>query len=216
MIDVPVYNIRKKDNLPGMDLLNPTYFSNADKVLMVETVNGDAPQQKCEAALMYDSNSLYALFICEESLPLAVYRNHDDPVYEENAVELFIDPLGTGRVYYELEVNPLNTRFDALIINDIGTNGVRRGKRFQGFTGWNPASFDSRSFVEDGTWCVVLKIDFADLFIASASAPKPGDEWRGNLFRIDYDGKNQRFDSWSPNFVADYHSTSRFGVWKFC
>jgi hypothetical protein len=215
MSDIPVYNIRKKENVPPIDLITPAHFNGAERVSLVETVSGETPGQKTEVAIMYDSNFLYALFECEENLPIAVYRKHDDPLYEENAVELFIDPLGTGKVYFELEVNPLNTKFDALIINDFGTNGVRRGKRFQGFTDWNPSSFESRSNVENDRWTVIVKIAFADIFIASLPYPVSGDEWRGNFFRIDFDGKVQRFDSWSPNYVADFHSTSQFGVWKF-
>jgi hypothetical protein len=215
MKDIPLYKIIRKENLPPIDVMSEAHFAGAEMVSFADTVSGEAPSQKTGAALIYDSNSLYALYVCEETLPLAVYRKHDEPLYEENVVELFIDTLGTGKVYYELEVNPLNARFDAIIINDFGTNGARRGKRFQGFTDWNPSSFESRSFVEDKKWRVILKIDFADLFIANPAPPSKGDKWRGNMLRIDYDGKTQQFHAWSPNYVSDFHCSERFGVWQF-
>ncbi len=217
MDDIPIYRIVKKDELPPIDNITADYFNCADKVSLVDTVTAGIAAQKTTVSLIYDNLFLYALYECEENLPLAVYRNHDDPLYEENVVEVFIDTIGNGSVYSEFQVNPLNARFDAIIINDFGTNGARRGKRYQAFTEWNPSSFDSRSFVSNNQWRVVLKIGFADLFLGrgNVTAPEMGEKWRINLLRVDFDGDSQKYYSWSPNFVPDFHCTNRFGILQF-
>lgn len=101
--DIPLYKIIRKENLPPLMLcqkpilLEPRWFRLP--IRLVERLH----RRKQGRLSIYDSNSLYALYVCEETLPLAVYRKHDEPLYEENVVELFIDTLGTGKVYYELE-----------------------------------------------------------------------------------------------------------------
>ena len=46
----------------------------------------------------------------------------DEPLYEEDVVEVFIDPFGGGTTYYEFEVSPRGVLFDALIHNTLDGN----------------------------------------------------------------------------------------------
>ena len=210
----PVYKIRRMKSAVPFETLCASHFSKALPVPFRETVSGKPPRQAGEARLLYDDISLYAFFDLEENSPVATLAGHDAPLYNENVVELFIDPLGKGGLYYELEVNPLNATFDALIINDIG-KGNRRGPRFQGFTGWDPKSLKTRSLVTPGKWQVFLSIDFADLFLAKRIPPKKGDAWNGNILRIDFDGKAREYCAWSPTYILDFHNSNRFGTWLF-
>jgi hypothetical protein len=55
--------------------------------------------------------------------------------------------------------------------------------------------------------------------------PGPGDEWRMNLMRIEWDhevvdgeyrkGKEQDFWVWSPQYVVDMHKPDQWGVLRF-
>ena len=214
MMKPPVYTIKKIK--PGIDFktLSPSHFVKALPLCFKETVSGKAPRQKGEARLVYSNATLFAWFDLEEATPIAALTRHDDPLYTENVVELFIDPLGLGSIYYEIEVNPLNASFDAIIINDIG-KGNRRGARFQGFTAWNPKSLKHRSIASAGKWQVFLSVDFADLFLAKRIPPKKGDVWQGNILRIDFNGKDTEYCAWSPTRVLDFHNTNAFGKWVF-
>ncbi len=214
MFKPPVYKIMKIKAGLDFETIDASCFSKSDSVLFKETVSGKKTRQKGEAKLIYDNTSLYAYFNLEENSPIASLSQHDSELYSENVVELFIDPMGTGKVYYEIEVNPLNASYDALIINDIG-KGNRRGPRFQGFTGWNPQSLRHCSFTGPGTWQVFLAIDFADLFLSKRIMPKKGDFWHGNIYRIDYDGVNTEYCAWSPTGIVDFHNTRSFGKWIF-
>jgi hypothetical protein len=212
MDKAPVYRIKKTKS--RFESLKDADFSKASPALFKETVTGKAPRQPGTAKLLYNATSLLAFFDVSEDSPVATFSTHDSELYNENVVELFLSPLGNNSLYYEIEVNPLNATFDALIINDIG-KGKRRGPSFQGFTGWNPKSLKTRSVVASGKWRVFLSIDFVDLFLARRIPPKKGDTWKGNMLRIDYNGKDREYCAWSPTFVLDFHNSNRFGTWIF-
>jgi len=200
--------------MPEFDQIDASHFSTATPIKLVDTVTGKPPKQKTEGRLAWDSERLYAWFSCDDIQPFATLTGHDDPLYTEDVVELFIDPFGYGSLYYELEVNPLNARFDALIINDIAAPG-RRGKRFQGFTGWNPESFQSRTRTSQVGWEAYIAIDFADLFLSPHIPPRAGDAWRGNLLRCDVLAGVPEYCAWSPTGIADFHNSTCFGRWVF-
>jgi len=212
MDKAPVYRIKKTKS--KFETLEAAHFSKALPASFTETVTGMSPRQAGIAKLLYNTTSLLAFFDVEEVSPVATLSTHDAELYNENVVELFISPLGINSLYYEIEVNPLNATFDALIINNIG-KGKRRGPSFQGFTGWNPKSLKTRSVVTPGKWQVFLSIDFTDLFLAKRIPPKKGDTWKANIFRIDYDGKERQYCAWSPTGVLDFHNSNRFGTLIF-
>jgi hypothetical protein len=45
--------------------------------------------------------------------------------------------------------------------------------------------------------------------------PKPGDEWRLNVFRIDRTKKKNEFQAWSPTGRIDFHMPWHFGKLVF-
>ena len=47
----------------------------------------------------------------------ATHTRRDAPLWEEEVVELFLDPWGADAIYVEIEVSPANVVFDALIVN---------------------------------------------------------------------------------------------------
>ena len=212
---LPVYRVRRpKKPLPPLKGLTADNFAGSERVSLNETVTGQPALLRSEAGLLWDSRGLYAFFSFEDPQPFATLRKHDAPLYTEDVAELFIDPLGTGNAYFELEVNPLNAGFDAFIVNSIHKPG-RRGKFFQGLLSWNPKSFRHKVVKEKDGWSVFLSIGFEDLFLAPPGAPRPGDRWRGNMFRIDVANKKQSYFAWSPTHVVDFHNSKRFGSWVF-
>lgn len=65
------------------------------------------------AALLWSDRHLYIGFWCEEPYPRASVVKRDCPLWAENMVEVFIDGADT---YYELQVNALNTVYEAFYI----------------------------------------------------------------------------------------------------
>jgi hypothetical protein len=60
----------------------------------------------------------------------------------------------------------------------------------------------------------VIRIPFASI---GSEAPRDGEEWRGNLFRIDRRRGKGEFSAWQPTYQdpPDFHVVSAFGRLRF-
>lgn len=175
------------------------------------------PSRATEARLAWDAEALYVAFRCEQQDVWARKTEPDSFVFEENAVEIYLDPEGNGKNYKEFEVSPLNTRLD---LNIPGArDGAPLGDVRQA-AAWNCAGWESAARVEgvldSGTargWSVEMRIPFRGLGLP-AGAPRIGDVWRANLFRIDRSGTRDaggplEAGAWSPTHT--FHAPERFG-----
>jgi Carbohydrate family 9 binding domain-like len=223
--EIPEYRVRRTSEPPVIDgRLDDGVWEQAEEIELLDTATGAQPAQRTSVRLLYDNKCLYLGFHAQDSYIWGTMTGHDDPIYDEEVVEAFIDPTGLLTSYYELEVSPLNTGFDALIINDTVPSGAaERGKRFQGFTGWDPAGFRHAVHVEGelgsracSWWECEMAISFDDLFLGGRIPPRQGDVWRANLFRIDKDGDKLEESAFSPTGCADFHVPQRFGELVFC
>jgi len=212
---LPTYKIEKfSDEGLALENLTPGHFDIADPAALRETISGNPAPQKSEVRIMWDDNNIYAYFCFEDRDPRATYQNHDDPLYEENAAEIFLDPLGSGKAYFELEVNPLNAGFDSVVLNSSDQAGGR-GNFFHGVTQWDPKTFKHRVVRSPEKWEVFISIGFKDLFLAPRIPPRAGDRWRGNFFRVDGLAEKTDLCAWSPTGVADFHRSEAFGILLF-
>lgn len=82
-------------------------------------VDGSGPAlQQTMARLGYDADCLYVRFDCEDHDIWGTYRERDEPLYDEEVVELFISPgAETPTEYFEFEISPNGVFFDARISN---------------------------------------------------------------------------------------------------
>ena len=149
------------------------------------------------ARMLWDDEYFYFAFACEDEDVWAIYQHEDDELWEEEVVEVFIDPDGDGRDYLELEVNPLNTVVDLSIQQLIPTwdanidwdiAGLRTAVRVQGTVN------DSLSL--DKGWTVEIAIPWDAMVgrIGGGGQPDPGDTWRLNLYRIERTAGRQAMD----------------------
>lgn len=61
--------------------------------------------------LMWDSIGLHIGFICVDSDIFCTKTTNDRKLYEEDVCEIFLDPKGDSRQWYEIEISPKNVRF---------------------------------------------------------------------------------------------------------
>ncbi|MFM1768905.1 MAG: hypothetical protein RJA22_1434 [Verrucomicrobiota bacterium] len=79
----------------------------------VDILTGGRTLHDTRAMVLWDATNLYVGFRVEEPLVRAKYTNHNDPIYYDNDVEVFI----AGRdAYYEFEVNAFNTCYEVFFI----------------------------------------------------------------------------------------------------
>jgi hypothetical protein len=175
-----------------------------------------APLRLETTVLCYrDEHRLFVLFEMEDEPSMhASMRERDSDLWREDVVEVFLSPENETR-YFELEVSPLGTLFDALIESPDGHRATMTTGR-----DWNCAGLravirrertGSSSLVQMHTLVII------PLASLSRKYPAEGDEWRVNFYRIDRSSAGDEYAAWSPTFVdpPDFHLPSRFGILRF-
>lgn len=166
--------------------------------------------------LGYDAERLYIAFLCVDQDIWGTFRKHDDPLYQEEVVEAFLDPSGEGKRYYEIELSPHNVVIDGIMEwtgpakkvwhPEWDCEGLQTATQIMG-------ELDTPE-VPDRWWTAVLSVPFAGLGVP---APEPGVLWRANLYRIERDreGRGDEYQAaWppqEPGARADFHVPQRFG-----
>lgn len=212
------YHCRKIDRplrLTGKadDLL----WSAATEVQLVEAVSGRAPRQSTAVRLLYNADALYVAFRCVDTYVWGDLIERDSAIFTQECVEAFLCPSCNEHYYYEINVSPLNTVFDAFILNS--RTRTTPGAVFTGFAEYTCAGLetlvhiDGQLGVHGATgWSAEYAIPFSSLVGHANTSPKPGDEWRLNLYRIDEPTKGDiELSAWSPPGVPDFHTPWHFG-----
>jgi hypothetical protein len=180
--------------------------------VLYEVVTGAKPRLETRFRACWTGDALLVRFECEDDHVVATMERRDDPIYEEDVVEVFLDLAGTGKVYYEFELSPKGVEFDALIHNNL--DGHKKVD-----VAWDAKGL--RTSVSDGAegWKHYdLRIPFADLTDEQeqVKVPQHGTEWSWNLYRIDDDTEGQRhYWAWSPTGAVNFHVPQRFGTLVF-
>ena len=220
-MNVPEYRVRRASGPITIDgVLSEPAWEAAEAIRLTDNLTGEKARQATAVRLLWDDDYLYVAFDCEDSDAWSTYTEHDDPLYNEEVVEIFIDPSGLLRVYFELQVSPRNVGFDSLILNDGGRSGEGRGPNFQGVTMWTCHGMKhavvvngdpTRRDTNDDGWTVELAVPFSQLISAPHIPPAEGDAWRANIYRIDHARDASEFTAWSPTRMHDFHITEAFG-----
>ena len=200
-------------------VLDEKDWSRAPVMSFTDTMGRDIQTRfETKLRLLYDDENLYVGFESVDQDITERFKRRDDPIYNHETVELFLMPgvvapaLGP---YVELQASPGGVIFDASF------TGRRQGMD----KGWNAAQTVGTKL--DGTlntqdqdkgWVSEWIVPFKSLK-GVQRAPKPGEEWRANAFRIEKfreGGKVQgEYTAWSPPKIGDFHNIARFGRMKF-
>lgn len=215
----PVYSCPRVEQAPVIDgRLDEKTWLTSQPVKLVLATTGEPVARMTTVRMCWDDRNLYIGFECEDADIWGTVLNRDDPVFMEEVVEVFLAPGCDLAHYYEVNVSPRNTVFDAFIVNPDGWN-PGEGTDF----GWNcegirtavlvDGTLDDRTDIDRG-WSVEIAIPFSGL---GRPTPRPGERWRINLFRIDLSPEPAEFQAWSPTLVVPerFHVSRRFGTLFF-
>jgi hypothetical protein len=165
-------------------------------------------RQQTVTRLCHDALALYVRFDCDDHDAWGTYARRDDPIYEEEVVEIFISSGdATPTRYYEFEVSPNGVLLDALIGNPTSERAD-----LQVDLSWNCPGLHWQAGRNEAArrWWAILVIPWA----AIAADAVPAAVWRANFFRIErpHDAEPE-FSCWSPTMTepADFHKPAYFG-----
>ena len=216
---LPKYSCRKVRVPPALDgKMDSRPWERAEPIHLLSADTGRAPKQATEVRLLYDAQFLYAGFRCQDSDVWGSMTDRDSHIYREEVVELFIDPAGRRRSYFEFEVSPHNTVFDLFVLNDsrCGRPRVLKEWNCRGLRTATEIQFEMR----DGRkafkgWTCEMAIPFFQMCDAPNLPPRKGDIWPLNLYRIDRGPRDDEYSAWSPACGRNFHQPRVFGELVF-
>jgi len=171
--------------------------------LLRRATDGGAPRQATEVAVYWDDATLTIVFRADDDGVVASMYEHDQPLWQEDVVEAFLAPA-EGTAYYELEVNPVGTTFDARIDSPDGVRATMRAD-----LSWTCDGLFAAIRRDGPRTDTVLRVPFA------AIGGRPA---RANFFRVDRSAMyGDEYSAWSPTMKepADFHVAAAFGALSF-
>ena len=175
------------------------------------------PQVITRVMTCYDDSTLYFAFICSDPDIWTSFTKRDEHLWEEEAVEVFIDVDDVPETYVEIEVSPDNILFDSYIVDpenidvpntaSFNLPGIRTGVKVNG-------TLNERDDKDD-SWMVEIAIPFKDLNTEHTKQVTAATAIRINFFRLDENQNMTRMSyAWSPT-GARFHKPSVFGKLLF-
>ncbi len=192
---------RRADGLPAPE---DAVWDGLPEMELVRTETGEAPALRTRVRAFYDPQAamLYLRFLCEDDEILSDYAHRDDPIYNQDVLEVFLCDAGDPHRYKEFEVSPRNVQFDA-DIRYHGPHDTTVGLSWD-LTGWQTRTHwapDAKRL------CSVWRMSLSGM----DHAPQPGERWRMNVYRIDHSARGMELSAWSPTGEPNFHVPERFG-----
>jgi len=209
----------------------------SDAFVDIEGAAKPAPRLRTRLRMTWDSTALYVVAELEEPDLWATITQRDAVIFRDNDFEVFLDPDGDARNYFELEINALGTVWDLFLPRAYRDGGSARN-------GWDIAGLRSAVGLHgtlndpsdrDRGWSVELAIPFRDLAQpeVTTAVPRAGDVWRVNFSRVEWDLRVENgayvkvLDPatgrplaehnwvWSPQGAVNMHLPERWGFLEF-
>ncbi|MBI4024483.1 MAG: DUF4838 domain-containing protein [Verrucomicrobia bacterium] len=183
-------------------MLEPDW-TRAESGSMVVIQENVKPLVRTEVRVLYDKENLYAGWKCFEPQMgrlRAVAKTHDDDVlWQDDEVEIFLDPSGKRRGYCQLLANV------AGVVADYRASHSQLDKNWTSHA--KVAVFKGKDF-----WSLEMAVPFASL---EATPPKTGDSWVANLCRgralTEAKTGESQFLSWSQLVKGVFNRPICFG-----
>ncbi len=187
---------------------NPSAWEKADPIAW-----GPEPYPT-EFRALWDGQGLTVRFDASDTDPWYTMTEYDDHLWEEEVVEIFIDPSRTGTQYAEVEVNPGNVLCDVRMIAGEPHKQMDLSWNMKGLSSHVQVRRDAEGKTIGWTAIAFLPWEgFRSLPLASGVAlpPQSDDRWRFNVFRIERPGgksapnRDVVFAAWSPPPKDSFH-----------
>jgi hypothetical protein len=190
-------------------------WSKADWTVIQADKNVEK-QYLTKVKILYSGKGIYFLFDCGDRKIVSTMSKDYLNLWEEDVAEVFLWPDVTFPVYFEYEISPRNFELPIIVPN-------RQGK----FLGWLPWNYSGNRKVVHAVyitadqankgsvikWQAEFFIPFDLLAPLLDNPPKPGNTWRANLYRIDYDNGITAF-GWKKT-ESTFHEYNKFGTLRF-
>jgi hypothetical protein len=168
---------------------------------------------------LWSGTALLVRFDATDPDPWYTKTRRDDRLWEEEVVEVFLEPGEPRGQYVEIEINPGN------VVCDLRLDFLKQTSDLA----WDLAGLESRVRIRRDAaghttgWTAVAVLPWEGLRSATAATlpPRPGDQWHFNVFRIKRPGGKQDpergalYLAWSPTGKRSFHVLEAFRGLRF-
>lgn len=196
-----------------LELAQDTPYSSQ----LMDTVTGGAPAQATAVTLHLTSRVLHVRFVCEDTNAWSTFTERDEPLFEQEAVEVFIGPgMGDTKAYFEFEVSPEGVLWDGVVWSP---NLCRRDMVSDPRWDSDDVQWGAMRHFDRDVWEAWVSIDLDELYRESLRLGFEGvggefpADWRLNLYRIDRpEGAPAEYTALAPTLAdpADFHVPQSF------
>lgn len=200
----------------------------------IEGTHQPAPPYKTQFKMLWDEENMYIYARIEEPHVWGTLKKRDAIIYHDNDFEIFLKPNLASPIYYEIEINALNTLMDLMMPKPYRFGG-------KALMHWDTKAIKSAVHIEgtlndpsdtDKYWDVEIAIPFKSLGKFGVTAtPALNSYWRMNFSRVQWqheihDGQYFRKKNnnkllpednwvWSPIGLINMHYPERWGYLFF-
>jgi hypothetical protein len=201
----------------------------------IETGGQINPEQEAKCKMLWDNDFLYLFVKFREHDLWASIKNHDAPVFQDNAFEMFIAPGEETYNYFEFQVNAYGTVWDLFMPRPYRNGGA-------GLSTWDIKGLQKAVYLDgtlnnpadtDRSWSIELAVPFSSVRMNGGRNPSTGTIWRMNFSRVQWEldtlngayfrrkdktmGKllAEHYSVWSPQGIVNLHYPERWGYVLF-
>ncbi len=175
--------------------------------LLVESLDGEPyPGAPTEVWFAWDAEHLYVAGRLPDEDLWTTYERQDDPLYKQEAFEVFVAGDRSGTRYLEYQVSARGITFDARF------PAYRRGDEAWD-SRWSTATQIDGTLNDasdrDRGWTVEVAIPWSELCAETTvpCTPLAGSTLRVNVFRLDHPGRKETVAlALSPTLRPDFHA----------
>lgn len=201
------------------------------KPVFFTTPDGSSPQAASmgETRFLWTASGMYVAFRAIDRTPIQGYFKPGEVLYQEDVFELFIDPAGDHRQYYEIQVNltgQIYIKNYLLTATPRLTGELRLTQEFLESELWRydmpkPDGMEvaSRYDPKNGEWTLELFLPVSFINRRQNGAPLKAGTWRINLARHDWDRppngptRPPPFMYWAPVLPGHAHVSPTLMGW---
>jgi hypothetical protein len=218
---VPRYEVRRATSPVVIDgRLDEPAWQAASSPAMLQALWDfqTGPVQATAVRMLWTDEALYVGYEVEDADITAQHLDRDDPTYQDDAVEIFVNPRSeqTG-LYYGLEMNARAVLYDYVM---YAPGDARYALKWFDMKDVQVASYlrgtlNARGDIDQG-WSLEVAIPLSN-FLDLAPRPAVGTIWKANLNRWDGVAPDRRMSIWSNPLQtrSNPHVPARFGELHF-
>jgi hypothetical protein len=200
----------------------------------IEGKPGKVDPYKTRYKLLWDDNYVYIYVNMVETDIWAKLKEHDQVIFQDDALEIFIDPDGDAHQYMEFQINAFEAIWDLMLTKPYRNGG-------QSVSGWDIKGLKKAVLIDgtlndpsdkDKSWSIELAFPLKALNLGGRQPNISGTRWRMQFARVKHDmevkdgvyeykkdpkGRSLQpeYYVWTPQGLISLHYPERFGYVTF-